>query len=209
VTTRAEVRNEVATRLGTIHALGGRVWPSRVWPVPGKGAVDAGKMPAGLVYVNGLRRTSLSDGTAAPTFRSILSVAMHLRAEGGSAEAVDATLDALEEEIDRVLLGDPSFVAIPEELPNMELARRLTADSDTVIGELLVTLDLQFTETFEPQGLPPLATARIVIDAQDPTDRVGPYPAIEPFPAPAPPPRDRGPDGRTEAADLTITFNQP
>lgn len=54
-----------------------------------------------------------------------------------------------------------------------------------------------------------MTAARITIDAIDPADRKGPYPAIDPFPAPAPPPRDRGPDGRPEADDLTITFDNP
>ncbi len=208
MTTRADIRDAVATRLRGIPALGNRVYPSRVWPVPGKDLVDAGKFPAALVYVNGVRRVSLSAGLGAPTFRTTVTVAIDLRAEGVAAEAVDATLDALEEEVDRVLLGDPTFVAIPEELPTMDLERRLRADSDTIIGMTLVTIGLQFTETFEPLGLPPLTTARIVVDAIDPADRAGPYPAIDPFPAPAAPPRDRGPDGRREADDLTITFNE-
>ncbi|MBW6399985.1 hypothetical protein KPL78_19145 [Roseomonas sp. HJA6] len=209
MTTRADIRDQVVTRLRAVPLLAGRVYPSRAWPLPGKGLVDAGKMPAGLVYANGLRRTSTSGGTSAPTFRTILPIVIHLRAEGTTVEAVDATLDALEDEVDRVLLGDPTFVAIPEELPSMEFARQLRADSDTIIGETLVTLDMQFTEAFEPRGLPPLTAARIVIDAIDPADRAGSYPAIDPFPAPAGPPRDRGPDGRPEAADITITFDTP
>jgi hypothetical protein len=206
MTTRADLRDAVVDRLRPIAALQGRVYPSRAWPLPGAGLVDAGAMPAGLVYVNGVRRTTLSGGMSAPKFRAIVSIAIHLRAQGLTVELVDATLDQLEAAVDEALLEDPTFVAIPEEITGMDMARKLSAEGDQIVGEQVITLDLQMTETFEPKGLPPLATARIVIDAIDPADRSGPYPAIDPFPPPAAPPRPRGPDGRAEADPLTITF---
>lgn len=209
MTTRADIRNAAVDRLRPIARLQGRVYPSRAWPLPGAGLADAGTMPAALVYVNGLRRTTLSGGTAAPTFRTILSIAIHLRVEARSPELADAVLDELEEALDAALLEDPGFIALAEEISGMEMGRKLTAEGDLVVGEQVCTIDLQFTETFEPRDLPPLTTARIVVDAIDPADRAGPYPALDPFPAPAAPPRTRGPDGRAEADPLTIIFNEP
>ncbi|GGJ14192.1 hypothetical protein [Neoroseomonas lacus] len=206
-TTRAEIRDAIAARLvAGLPRLGGRVYTSRVWPLPAAGLVDAGAMPAALVYALRTRRTSLSIGTAAPTFRAIVTFVVMLRAEGTNDVAVDLLLDDLGEAAEDVLMTDPSFVALAEEIAGLDSERRTTKDSERTIGEEALSIDMQFTETFEPKGLPPLTTANVVIDAIDPADQAGAYPAIDPFPAPAAPPRQQGPDGRPEAAPLTITF---
>lgn len=208
--TRAEVRDAISARLAAgVPALAGRIYKSRSWPLPASGLVDVGKLPAALVYAQRTRRTTISGATAAPTFRTIVTFLIMLRAEGRTDVEVDATLDSLGEAVEDALLTDAAFVAIAEDLTGTDSERRLTSDSERIFGEEALTLDLQFTETFEPRGLPPLTTARIVVDAIDPADPSGPYPAIDPFPAPAAPPRPQGPDGRAEVGPMTITFNEP
>ena len=206
-TTRAEIRDGIVARMvAGMPRLGGRVYASRVWPLLAAGLVDAGKMPTGLVYANRTRRSSLSGGMSAPTFRVIVTFVMALRVEGTSEAYVEAQLDELGEELEALLLTDASFVSLAEDIVSTDSERRLTKDSDKIVGEEAFSLDMQFTETFEPRDLPSLAEARIVIDAIDPADRAGAYPAIDPFPPPANPPRPHGPDGRPEAAPMTITF---
>jgi hypothetical protein len=205
--TRNEVRDAVAQRLAArIPALGQRVYKARTWPVPGPGLVDVGKMPAAMVYILRTRRVSLSGPSGAPTYRTTLTVAIVLRAEGRLDAEVDNALDVLLEGFDD-LLTDPTFMSLMEDVTQIDSQRELRNDGDRVVGGESIAMDLQFTETFQPRDLPDLRAARIVIDAIDPADSTGPYPAIAPFPAPAGPPRDRGPDGRPEADEMTVTFN--
>jgi hypothetical protein len=208
--TRAELRDAAVARLlAGVPGLSGRVYASRAWPLPAAGQVDVGKMPAALVYVLRTRRTTISGAMGAPTFRSIVTLVVMLRAEGRTEAEVDAALDTLGEAAEVALLNSAAFVALAEDIAGTDSERRLNSDSERIIGEEALSIDLQFTESFEPANLPPLNTARIVVDAIDPADRAGTYPAIDPFPAAAAAPREQGPDGRPEAAPITITFPQP
>lgn len=206
-TTRAKIRDGIVARVvAGMPRLGGGVYASRAWPLPAAGLVDTGKMPSALVYANRTRRSSISGGMAAPAFRAIVTFVVALRVEGTSEAYVEALLDELGEDVENLLLTDASFVSLAEDIVSTDSERRLTKDSDRIVGEEAFSLDLQFTETFEPRDLPPLTEARITFDAIDPADPTGAYPAIGPFPPPAAPPRTQGPDGRPEADPLTITF---
>lgn len=206
--TRAQVRAAIVARLvAGVAGLGGRVHSSRAWPLQASGIGGAARMPAALVYADRLRRTSVSGGMSAPTYRTILTITIVLRAEGKTEAAVESSLDTLGTAVESAIFTHPGTMAIAEDIVASDCARDLRPDGDLIVGQEAISLDLQFTEMFEPAGLPDLATARIVIDAIDPADLVGTYPVIDPFPAAAAAPRERGPDGRPEADDLTIILN--
>lgn len=206
--TRAEIRAAIAARLvEALPDLSGRVYQSRAWPLPAAGVSGAGRMPAALVYADRMRRVSLAQAGGAPTFRTTLTIGVVLRAEGRTEAEVEATLDALADALDAAILTDPGTVAIAEDVSQYDSQRDIRAEADAVLGHEAIAFDLQFTEIFEPSGLPALTAARMVMDAIDPADGAGAHPGIAPFPAPAAPPRDSGPDGRAEA-EFTVTLPQ-
>lgn len=186
----------------------GRVHPARDWPLPASGNnAGAASMPALLVYADRKRRTTLSRGLAAPQYRTLVTLTVVARAEGRTEREVERQLDELFEQIDAAILRNADFVALCEEIPESEALRDIRAQGEAAVGQWAVTFDLQFTEVFEPVGLPPFAGVRMVLDAREPFDARGDYPAIAPFPPPAPPPRASGPDGRAEA-EVVVEFPQ-
>lgn len=201
--TRPELRAAVVDGLkARVPALGSRVLPGRAWPL------HLAQMPAALVHDERIRRTSLARALAAPTYRTLVSMVVILRAEGASEAEVVAQLDDLAAATEAALLTSPEFMALAEEVPDLTSDREIRAEADRVIGQEAIAFDLQFTEVFDPAGLPDFTEARMTLDAAEPFDATGAYPAIGDFPAPAAPPRESGPDGRVEA-EIRITYPQP
>ncbi|MBR0677951.1 hypothetical protein GXW77_17390 [Roseomonas alkaliterrae] len=201
--TRAQLRAAVVEGLRTgVPGLGGRVFPLRAWPL------QMAQMPAALVYDRAIRRTSLARALGAPTYRTLVTFVLVLRAEGASEADVTATLDALSGAAEAALLSSPAFMALAEEIPDIALEREIQPEAERLVGQDAMQFDMQFTEVFDPAGLPDFTEARLTLDAIDPFDRDGPHPPIVDFPPPAAPPRRSGPDGRAEA-EIRITYPQP
>lgn len=198
--TRPQLRAAVVDGIKAgVPALGSRVYPMRAWPL------QMAQMPAALVYDRAIRRTSLARGLAAPTYRTLVTFVLVLRADGASEAEVTATLDALSAAAEAALLNSAAFMALAEEIPDISLEREIQPEAERLVGQEAMQFDMQFTEVFEPAGLPDLTEARLTLDAKDPFDATGNYPAIGAFPPPAAPPRDSGPDGRVEA-ETRITY---
>jgi hypothetical protein len=92
-------------------------------------------------------------------------------------------------------------------IPSVRVETQVVTEG-TMIAEAGVTFGLVWGEYYEPRVPDAFAIASVRVDAIDPADPLGPYPAIAPFPAPAAPPRVRGPDGRAEAG-FDINLPQP
>jgi hypothetical protein len=99
-------------------------------------------------------------------------------------------------------------MALAEEITEIGSDRDIRGEAERIIGQDAIVFDMQFTEVFEPAGLPDFGQARLTMDAIDPFDPLGDRPAIGDFPPPAAPPRESGPDGRVEA-ETRITYPQP
>jgi hypothetical protein len=119
----------------------------------------------------------------------------------------DEQLDAWLERIQGALLGDPDFVRMFSAIPTVRVETQVFTE-ETMVAEAGVTFSLTWEEVYPPRVTDNFTIARVVVDAIDPADPLGPYPGIAPFPPPADPLREQGPDGRAEAG-LEITLPNP
>lgn len=206
--TRAGLRDLIAEKLGAIEALEDKVFTSRVWPQDSRKPVrEAGA----LVYCNQVRRISLANATAGPTYRSTVTVTVILRVDGKREADIDDTLDDLVDAVEAALFHDPAFMAVAEEIPTITSLREMNGMADHISGQEAIEFEMRFTECFEPTLPDTLVTARLGLDAIDPFDPLGEYPdTASPFPPAADTPRGAGPDGRIEVAiDLTLADPPP
>lgn len=206
----------VAALTSHVPLVGGRVHAGRTWPIPGRGALNVPLMPALLVDVPRIRRTTLSRGATTPTFRSIVTLTVVVRSERGTDADVSAELDAVSDQVLAAILQLGDFREIPEEWTEVETIRDVSMQGEMTVGQDAHAFDAQFTELREvlqapdltvPPRLAPFGSARLSLDAIEPFDPAGAHEGLAGFPPPAAPPRDAGPDGRAEA-DVSIIIPQ-
>lgn len=193
-----------------------RVYAGRTWPLQARGALNVPLMPALLVDVPRIRRTTLSRSATTPTFRSVLTLTVVVRCERPTDADVQAELDAVSEQVAAAILQLGAFREIPEEWTEWETIREVSMQGEMQVGQDAHAFDAQFTEMREvlqapvatdPPALAPLTYVRLALDAREPFDRTGAHEGIAGFPPPAAPPRASGPDGRAEA-DVAFTIPQ-
>lgn len=128
---------------------------------------------------------------------------------GSSAhgEAIEAAADEWSTSLREALLGDPDLNPyLGEGDGRVEIQVPTAPDaSEQLILEAAFTVQCQWVIEYQPRVPDDLVTMNIRVDAIEPADKLGTYPAAPPFPDAAAAPRAAGPDGRAEAG-LTITL---
>jgi hypothetical protein len=192
---RVQVRKAaIALLTARMPQVGKRVFSARARPL--SVTDEAARLPALLVYATRERKTNISIG--APLFDVTLTLAVVARAAGKTEDLVEAALDDLAGAIEEALLQEADFVSEFRSISSVETSVDIKADGDLVLGDVTVSLDLEWREPHEPRLEHLYSGADVRIDAIDPADRAGTYAVPPPWPAPQPAPRPTGPDGRAE-----------
>ncbi|CAN7421455.1 hypothetical protein [Paraburkholderia hospita] len=164
---------------------------------PGDWNVVAGKLPAIKVRYGGEEKRSLgNNGQTAFDTTSIFEIRVEVSAASGPAALL--ALEGLQADIEAAVFKSVPLRNLAQDFPFVRTQTDVSAEGETHIGGMLISLGVQMYETFYPDVTAQLAEIDLTADMVNVYDPTGTY-ANPPFPdAVKPAPRTEGPDGRAE-----------
>ncbi|WP_434663466.1 hypothetical protein P5W99_24420 [Paraburkholderia sp. A3BS-1L] len=164
---------------------------------PGDWNVTASKLPAIKVRYGGEEKKSLGNaGQTAFNTTSVFEVRVEVSAISGPAALL--ALEGLQADIEAAIFKSVTLRNLAQDFPFIRTQTDVSADGETHIGGMLISLGVQMYETFYPDVTAQLAEIDLTADLVNVYDPTGTYPN-PPFPdAVTPAPRTQGPDGRAE-----------
>ncbi|MFX1675205.1 hypothetical protein PWR63_23645 [Paraburkholderia sp. A2WS-5] len=164
---------------------------------PGDWNVTAAKLPAIKVRYGGEEKRSLGmSGQTAFDTTSIFEIRVEVSAVSGPAALL--ALEGLQADIEAAIFKSVPLRNLAQDFPIMRIQTDVSADGETHIGGMLISLGVQMYETFYPDVTAQLTEVDLTADLVNVFDPTETYPN-PPFPgAVTPAPRTEGPDGRAE-----------
>jgi hypothetical protein len=209
--TRATIRAAAKAALER-HIPGVPVLVGRAWPLA------APELGARLLLSLGDQDMRAKGKASVPSYLCSMPVTVRMRlavnpnpatppGESAHGNALEAAADEWSGKLRDALLGDPDFAQhLGEGAARVEVqVPQDPGAGEQLIIEIAFTVSCEWIETYQPRLVDDLATIAVRLDAIEPADKLGTYPAAPPFPDAAAAPREAGPDGRAEAG-LTITL---
>lgn len=169
---------------------------------PGDWDLPPSKLPNLRVRILNERKTSLAR--TMPEFTTIPSLQVLATLQAPTVDEAQDQLDALGQLIEVAVFGWMPLVRVCQHFPNVTTEMDIKADGQRHVGRILMTVDCETFETFDPTELDPAAypalqEIQLHVDTLQPFDPTGTY-VNPPFPSiVTPAPRTTGPDGRDEA----------
>jgi len=187
-TARAEFRAALLSVLGMVSA--------HLYS-PGDWNVTASKMPAIKVRYGVEEKKSLGNsGQTAFDTTSVFEIRVEVSAVSGPAALL--ALEGLQADIEAAIFKSVPLRNLAQDFPFVRTQTDVSAEGETHIGGMLISLGVQMYETFYPDVTAQLAEIDLTADLVNVADPTGTYPN-PPFPnAVTPAPRTEGPDGRAE-----------
>ncbi|MFM0022189.1 hypothetical protein [Paraburkholderia azotifigens] len=164
---------------------------------PGDWNVVAAKLPSIKVRYGGEEKQSLGN-SGQTSFRttSIFEIRVDVSAISGPAALL--ALEGLQADIEAAIFKSVPLRNLAQDFPFVRIQTDVSAEGETHIGGMLISLGVQMYETFYPDVTAQLAEIDLTADMVNVYDPTGTY-ADPPFPdAVNPAPRTEGPDGRAE-----------
>lgn len=159
-----------------------------------------------------------SLGRNAPQFTTVTTIKIHARVtspdgpDNSGAQAVQDALETLKSQIERNLINAYPLMLQIQQFPAIDTEFDISADAKQPVGELTMTIAMEFyegPEDFAPIDTAPLTNIKIYTDLQNVFDALGTYVGLTPFPqSVVPAPRTSGPDGRLEGGGVDIVLPQ-
>ncbi|WP_241300481.1 hypothetical protein [Burkholderia stabilis] len=173
---------------------------------PGDWNVTAVKLPAIKVRYGGEEKRSLGNsGQTAFDTTSVFEIRVEVSAVSGPAALL--ALEGLQADIEASIFKSGPLRKLAQDFPFMRTQTDVSAEGETHIGGILISLGVQMYETFYPDVTAQLSEIDLTADLVNVADPTGTYPN-PPFPdAVKPAPRTEGPDGRAEGF-VKATFPQ-
>lgn len=172
---------------------------------PGDWKVKPSRLPNIRLRVPSERKASVTK--TIPEFTTTVSLEIMAILQAKTAEAAQDQIDALGVIIESAFFRAPTLVQMCQQFSTVSTQVEITAEGVQHEAQMLMTVDCEMFEDFEPRGFPALEMIDVHLDLLRPFDPSGTYPD-PPFPASVTAaPRTTGPDGRDEG-ELQITLPQ-
>jgi len=181
--------------------------------------VPTGSMPKLQVYTPREDSVAVSSAGTEPQLSTTLTLVVAGKVEGAVQATVEAQRDTLALACKQALLGgvagQPLLSSFAEKFGRVAVEYRLEGvdapgaagkgGAAQFVGHFGLTIELIYSETFQPAIATDFGGMNVYVDAQQPADPSGTY--TPPFGyTPTPAPRTIGPDGRVE---IGATFDLP
>lgn len=142
--TRTSLRAQAVARLAEqVAAVSGRVYSSRVLPLPAD-AANGGTalLPCLLVYADRQTRDARADGT----FDVTATLAVVVRVERQTEAQVEADLDAISAAVETALLTDTTLTGAVTAIMRGEIARQVDGSAERIAGADVHQYQIRWTE---------------------------------------------------------------
>lgn len=189
---------------------GSQVFKARTWPL------KLAAVPALMIDPVYIERKE-STGRAAPEFDVTTMVKIRGRVtspaglDDAGADICEDALEALKSQIERALINAYPVMLTIERFASIETEFTVTSEAAQNVGELQMTVAMEFKEgpeDFAPIDTSTLGEVAVYPDMANVFDPAGTYTGQHPFPgAVQPAPRTSGPDGRVEGGGLLIDID--
>ena len=203
---RRQLRQAVVAAIQVIQASAGIVDIDS----PGDWSTAPNRLPAVLVRNGTERKESIQRGMA--EFTTTVTVEIEARLNAVSAVAAQDAIEALGYRIENAVLQNYSVIGMVNQVSSIETQTEINADGRQHLAGIMMRLNFEMPEMYDPTAAPPALTAWPVVPAQivpltnftltgdllNVFDPSGTYVGSL-FPASVlPAPRSSGPDGRME-----------
>lgn len=188
-TARAEFRAALLSVLGMLQGV--KLQSPGDWNLP------AAKLPSIKVRHGGEEKQSLGNsGQTAFATTSIFEIRVEVSAASGPAALL--ALEGLQADIEAAIFKSVPLRKLAQDFPFVRIQTDVSAEGETHIGGMLISIGVQMYETFYPDVTAQLTEIDLTADLINVFDSSETYPN-PPFPdAVTPAPRTEGPDGRAE-----------
>ncbi len=136
------------TAAGTLAASS--IYAARDWPL------TAVKLPSIMVKAPTERKESAVRGV--PSFTTVATIALLIRATGANSQAVEATLETLCGQVEQAVLSAGSAVQLLiQQFVSVDTEIRTSSEGGAVVGDAIMQIACEFFERFPPlasQGTP-------------------------------------------------------
>lgn len=142
--TRTSIRAQAVSRLtDQVPAVSGRVFPSRVLPLPAD-AADGGTalLPCLLVYADRQTRDARADGA----FDVTATLFVVVRVERQTEAQVETDLDTLSAAVETALLTDTTLTGAVTAILRGEIARQVDGSAERIAGADVHQYQIRWTE---------------------------------------------------------------
>lgn len=168
---------------------------------PGDWATPPSKLPSIKLRSPGDRKVSITR--AMPEFTTTVTLEIMATVSGNTQGEAQDAIEDLGQQIEAAIFAGQPIVQLCQQFTSSNAEVDISADGETHIARMRMTIECETFESFEPTQLnpadyPALKQLVVNVDTAGPFDALGTYPT-PPFPdSVATAPRTSGPDGRNE-----------